>query len=826
MRSTLKSGFRLLRTAPGFSAAAILVLALGTGANTAVFSVVHAALLRPLPFPNADQLVRLYEAYDEPDTRANTLNLSELTVQQWREHGGATFSHFGAATGASVTLGGRGGAPARNVPAARITADFFPTLGLSPVLGRNFTAAEDRPGGPQVAIVSHDFWQRELGGGRDALGRKIPLDGGTYTIIGVMPRNFRHPYRTEVWLPLAAAYDPAAPRSHYLYGVARLQSGMTPAAAGAAVRRLCAAVNATHPHPQNPRRAFIRPLREGFVANLRPKLLVIAGAAGCTLLIASANFAGLLLARGVMRERELAVRAALGATRGRLMRDTLGQAGVLAALGTAAGVLLAAWLAPALVALSPEGADATGSAMREFDHAVRFDWPVFAFAAGMLVVAGAGFGLLPAWRNARSDLRDALSRGNRTASLDPGARRALGALVIGEVAVAAVLLVASALLVQYFKRLVDQPWGLATEHRFAFNAMLSGRLYADGAARGRTIEQALAELRALPGVKSATATLPHPLNPARQLISLNVDGSAPPEPRGFYLGYLRVTHPGYFATVGQQLLRGRDFSAHDRAGSAPVTIVSQSMAARFWPGEDPLGKRIKWGRLDSPRPWFTVVGVVADTKAVVDPNDGEIVGTVCLAAPQVLALSNAFEEFTFVLELAGPAAAPALGGLESAATAALSRADNRLAAYQMAPLDQVAADTRVAERFALVLVSLFAVLGLVLAAVGLYGLLAVQVARRTREYGVRAALGATASQIVALVSREAGRLLAWGLLFGSATAWAVLRFAQWRWPDLPAPGPLAFVVAGVVLAAALALAAWLPARRAARVNPMVALRAE
>lgn len=811
---------RLLAKSPGFTAAAVLVLALGIGVNTAIFSVVEAALLRPLPFPEPDRLVRLYEAFDEPDTRANTLNLSEITVQQWREHGGDIFTGVGAATGASVTLGNHTGEAPRYLPAARITHDFFTVLGLSPALGRNFTADEDKPNAPRTVLISHDLWQRQFAGNPVILGEVILLDGTPHTIIGVMPAKFRHPYRAEVWVPLAAAFDPRAGRGHYLYGVARLQPGVTIAAADAAMRRLCANLNAGATNAGNPVRAYIRTLRTGFVADIQPKLLAIYGAALCALLVAAANFAGLLLSRAVEREGETAIRAALGASHPRLLRESLAQSLTLAALGTAAGLLLATWITPALVALSPEGSDATGSAMREFDHAVRLNLPVFAFATGALLLAGFGFGLLPAWRASRTDLRSAMGSGARGATLDRGTRRLLGTLVVGEIAIALVLLVGAGLLTHHFRRLVEEPWGFATENRLTFNVSLD-RLYPEAAARTSVLEKIQTELRALPGVRSATVTLPHPLNAARQLISNNPEGITPPEPRGFHLAYLRATMPGYFATVGQILVRGRDFTAGDHATGPNVCIINESFARRYWPGEDPIGKRVKWGRLDSPRPWSTVVGVVADIKAVVDPNDGEINGTLHLPLPQVLAASASFNEFIFVLETA---VAPL--SLENAARGALARVDPRLAAYEMTDIAAAAAETRTTERFALTLVALFGVLGLVLAAIGLYGLLALQVTRRTREFGVRAALGATAAGIVRLVAAQGLRLLAGGFVLGGLGSWAALRVARSQWPELPVANPLIFAAAAFVLSLAVGLACWLPARRAAKVDPMVALRSE
>ncbi|MDI1335665.1 MAG: ABC transporter permease [Lacunisphaera sp.] len=820
MLQDLRHAFRQLAKSPGFTAAAVLVLALGIGVNTAIFSIVEAALLRPLPFPEPDRLVRLHEAFDQPDTRANTLNLSELTVQQWREHSGEIFTGFGAATGTSLTLGAATGTPPRYLPTARVTADFFTVLGVAPVLGRNFTAAEDKPGAARTVIIGHDLWQRQFGGRSDALGQVLLLDGTPHTVVGVMPPTFRHPYRADIWVPLAAGFDARAGRGHFLYGVARLKPGVTAAAADAAMRRICASLNAAAPDASNPVRAYIRPLREGFVADLRPKLLAIYGAALCALLVAAANFAGLLLARAVEREGETAIRAALGASRRQLLRESLAQSLLLAALGTAAGLLIATWFSPLLVALSPEGSDATGSAMREFDHAVRLNLPVFGFATGTLLLAGLGFGLLPAWRASRADLRSAMTGGGRGATLDRGTRRLLGALVVGEIAVALMLLVGAGLLTGHFRTLVTQPWGFATENRLNFKVTLD-QLYPTPEARTQALDKALGEFRAVPGVRSATVTLPHPVEAARQLISNNPAGAVPPEPRGFHLAYLRATVPGYFATTGETLLRGRDFTTADNAAGQHVCIVNEAFARRYWPGKDAVGQLVKWGRLDGPRPWFTIVGVAADTKIIEDPNDGEINGTLHLPLAQVLAASVTFNEFTFVLETAVEPRS-----LENTVRAALARVDPRLAAYELSTMAEQVALTRVTERFALTLIGLFGLLGLVLAAIGLYGLLALQVTRRMREFGIRAALGSTAAGLIRLVATQGAWLLTGGFVFGGAAAAIAVRIARSQWPELPAASPLVFALAGLVLALAVSLASWLPARRAARVDPIVALRAE
>ncbi len=821
MLDDLRYALRVLFKTPAFSAIAVLTLALGIGANSAIFSVVNAALLRPLPFPKADRLVRVYEAADDNGARGTTLNLSEQTVRQWREFGHDIFEGIGAATGSNVTVGALGNEPARNTAAARIDAQFLHVLGLAPELGRGFTVAEDQPGGPAVALISNDLWREQLGARPDIVGTTLLIDSVPHTIVGVMPKMFRHPYRANVWLPLAMAPALPAQANHYLYGVGRLRAGITPTQAEAAVRRMCAAIKQQSPDPNNAHAAYLPPLAESFVTDLRPKLLVIEAAAFCALLIAAANFAGLLLTRVVEREGEFALRAALGASRGRLVRQHLAQAVLLALAGTVLGLMIAWWATPALVAMSPEGADATGSAMREFDYVVRLDWPVFAFAAGVMLAVGLGFGLLPALRAARTDLRGAISSISRGATLDKNTRRLLGSFVVVELAVAAILLVASLTAAQYFRTLLDEPWGFSTEGRVAFSANYSERLFS-GVAEQQTIDATLSRLREIPGVGSVTVTCPSPMNAPRDLITCNPEGSQAPEPTGFYLSYLRVAPPGYFKSMGQQLLRGREFLESDGPNTSPVCAVTASFARRFWPGQDPIGKRVKWGRLDGARPWLTVVGLVGDTKVNADSRDGEVIGTLTRPLAQMLAIvPNPLDDVTFIVEMKSGHLA-----LDSAIRAAVMRADSRVAVYHLTSLEQAAAESRVTERFIFVLVSLFGALGLVLAAVGLYGLLSLNVARRQREFGIRSALGATAAQLIRMVTRQGATLLAIGFVVGGLAIVLLVRLVHSQWVGMPGPDTLSWIIAGGVLCFVVGLACWVPARRASRIDPVIALRAE
>jgi putative ABC transport system permease protein len=819
----LRYAMRMLAKQPAFTAIAVLTLALGIGANTAIFSVVEGTLLRALPFPHAEQLVRIYEAQDDNGARAASLNLTDRTVQHFREFGGDIFQDVAAGTGGAAVVGLNDGSPAQTIPAARITSNFFLVLGLPPAHGRTFTAEEGRANSAPVVIISDDFWRNTLESRRDVIGSTILVDGTPHTIVGVMPKSFRHPYRASIWLPLALdAENLAMINNHYLYGAARLRPGVTLAQAEGAVRRMCAAINRDDPNPANARAAYMPPLRESFVMDLRPKILVIVGAAACALLIAAANFAGLLLARVIEREGEFALRAALGASRRRLVTQQLVQAVLLSVIGTALGLLIASWATPFLFALSPEGADATGSAMREFDYAARLDLPVFAFAAGVMGVLGLGFGFLPAARASRTDLCGAISTTARGATLDRNARRLLGSLVVIELAIAAALLTASLTATQYFRKLVEEPWGFETQDRTAFNVTVPDRFFPTPAAKQNALEAALAQLRALPGVDSATVVSPSPMDASWTLMLFNAEGSPAPEPRGVYTAYSRVPVPGYFQSIGQPLLQGRDFLESDGPNAPLVCIISQSIARRFWPNQSPIGKRIRWGRLDGSRPWFTIIGVVGDMKAIADPRDGEVLGMIARPLAQMLAQPTvpALDDITFVLHAKGRAIS------ESTIRAALARADARLAAYNVVSLADAAAQSRTTERFIFVLVSSFGFLGLILAGVGLYGLLSLQVTRREREFGIRTALGATARQIIELVARQGATLLGLGFVAGALATWGIVRLVRSQWAEMPAPNSIAWLCAGAVLALAVVIASWLPARRAARVDPVVALRAE
>ncbi|HUG10733.1 MAG TPA: FtsX-like permease family protein, partial [Opitutaceae bacterium] len=581
----------------------------------------------------------------------------------------------------------------------------------------------------------------------------------------------------------------------------------------------CARINAESPLANAATGGAVLPLHEIWVADLKPKLLAITIAAAFVLLIAGANISSLLLARHIEREGDSSIRMALGASRRTLVRESLAQSLVLAAIGTALGVMLAVWMIDPLVALSPLGSDASGGVLREFDVPIKVNPAVLAFSAGVALLLALGFGLLPAVRNSRAQFGNVLKGVGRSGTLDAGSRRWLRLIVVGEVAVAVVLLVSTALMVRSFKNLIAENWGYEIENRLAMDVTFTDRLRAEHGDRVRYVEQGLEQLRALPGVRSAYATTPHQMYPAFSLAALTPEGTTPPEPRGYYLAYHRMVFPGYFSDSGVQILRGRAIDETDRAEGRFVAVVSEGFAKRMWPGEDAVGKTIKRGRADSTRPTYVVVGVAADRKAIIDRDDGDVVGNWYL--PYAQNPGYLADTVTFVIE-----AAVAPETLEAPARAALATVDPRIAAANFNTLDRLVDASYANDRFAVLLIGMFGALGLLLAAMGLYGLLAFQVVRRTREIGVRTALGANARDIVAMVLREGGALLLTGLVVGIAASLALTRLLNAELHNVSATDPAAYLAAAVVLGVATAFACWLPARKAAKVDPMVALRAE
>jgi putative ABC transport system permease protein len=809
----LRLASRQLRRAPAFSAAVIAIAALGVGANAAIFSVVRAVMLRPIPMAEPDRLVRIRENFAN-GAEETQLNLAPITWRRWRESN-TVFTDIAVATGAAFTLTGEGAA--EYVPAAVISHNFFSVLGVRPALGRDLLPEEDRPGAARVVLISHGFWQRVLGGAPDVIGRVITLDGEKRTVVGVMPQTFRHPYRAQIWAPIALNLDPALNAGHYLYAPARLKPGVTLGQAEEAMRQLCDRLAREYPSPTSPRQAQIVPLQDSFVRDSKPKMVAILAAALFVLLIAGANIASLLLARQVSRATETSVRSALGASRGALLEEFLAHSLLLAAIGSLLGVLLASALTGPLYALSPMASDATGNAMREFDTTVRIDGQVLLLTAGLTLLVGLGFGLLPALRGSRDGLQLAIKGASRGSTLDRGTKGTLSSLVVAEIAVAVVLLVGTSLMIRSFSNLIALDWGFETKDRLTFTASFSDQLRPEHAQRVSYIDQALERLRSLPGVEGSTATTLDFVSLGRNLAGVTPQGSTPPSGRGYFIVSHKMVVPGYFKDLGIPILKGRAIDDTDRPDGPKVAVISEGFAKYFWPGQDPIGKTIKRGRPDDPRPPYLVIGVARDVYGTSDPTDGELPGMWYL--PYAQNPNYLANDVGFVVHSALPTEV-----LQRQIRTELAKVDPAIAPYDFATLDRLIEDTRVEDRFGLLMMSLFGGLGLLLSAVGLYGLLSFQVAHRTREFGIRSALGAGATDTLRLVFGQGGRLVAVGLGLGLMSALALTRIIESQLHDVSGADPLAYAAAGLVLSSAAALACALPARRAARVDPMVALR--
>lgn len=803
--SDFRYALRMLGRHRGFTAVVLLTLTLGITANTAIFSVVDAVLLRPLPYADAGRLVMVWNR-DERGSRG-PLAVGELL--DWRRES-RSFSYMAALDFGSFNLTGTGD-PER-LRGARVSADLFPLLGVRPLVGRWPRADEDRPGAPRVVLLSHALWQRRFGADPNLVGRTVRLDDESWTVIAVMPAGFDFPAqvvgeRLDLWVPIAFSAETAADRAvHRLGAVGRLAPAVGLAGArselgAVAARTARKAGVAAAEAPEGS--VELVPLRDQLAGSVRRPLLLLLGAVATLLLIACGNIAGLLLARAVDRQGEMSLRAALGAGPERLLRQLATESLTLALLGSALALLLAPSAIRAVVALAP--ADLPGLAT------VRLDSAVLLFTVALGIVTGVIFGLAPAWQVLRRASFVALQHGAR--SVAGGRAWTRGVLLAGEVALTSALLVVAVLLVDSFRQLTQIAPGFQASGAMTAYVALPPARYPDAAARAGVAEELLASARALPGVSAAGLGRYLPMAGGNAFFDVTLEGTAGEPPRET-AAYWRVTSPGYFAALGIPLRRGRDFHAGDRDGAPGVAIVSETMARRLWPGASPLGRRLKVAGLNEEAPWLEVVGVAGDVRHL--GLDRETTPEVYVAWAQ-----SPSSFFTLVLRTDGdplPLAAPL--------RAAVAAIDPSLPLADVRPMAQVVARSVAPSRFRTLLVGIFAALALALAATGTYGLLAHGVAARTREIGVRVALGAHPLGIARLVMGSVARLTAIGLAVGAAGGFAVggslagLLFGVDRFDPLPY-GATTLLVAVVALVASA-----VPLRRAFRIGPAIALRAE
>ena len=796
--SDLRYGARSLRTSPGFTFVAVATLALGIGASTAIFSAVHPILFAPLPYPNADRLVAVLENGRTGDTTfAMYLTLSQRArsfdalsaIRSWQP----------ALTGFDV--------PER-LDGQRVTAGYFKVLGVSPVMGRDFTAEDDVPGRTRIAIVADRLWRTRLGSDPAVLGRTLRLDDTPYIVVGVMPAAFQNAIAPDVqiWTPLQ--YDPALPFDgrewgHHLSAIARLGAGVAPAAAAAETNAIGGAMlDQWRPNTYGPNTQFaVTPLGDALVSGVRPVLLAMAGAVLLVLAIACVNVTNLLLARGAHRRGEFALRAALGAGRARLVRQLLTESILLGGLSAAAGLAVALVAVRTLVAIAPAALPRAAS--------IRVDGAVLIFALGVAGLAGLAFGLLPALEAAGSDPhRDMQEASQRTARPHGRARRLL---VVAEVALAFVLLVGAGLLLRSVRELLAVPPGFAVADRLTLQVQLVGRRFTETGAATTLLGQALDEVRQVPGVAAAGFTSQLPLSGDRDEYGARflADGT---QPDTTFPAYRYAISDGYFAAIGTPILRGRAIDDRDRADAPLAAVISASLAAARFGTNDPLGRKVTIG----PAGPFTVVGVAGDVRqASLASTDGN---AVYINAQQWPFADRAYSLVIETRERPGPLAA----GVEQA----IWSVDKNQLIVRVATMEALVERSTAERRFAMVVFEGFAGAALTLAAIGIYGILAVGVSERTREIGVRSALGATHAQIVGLVLQQGAGLTVAGMLIGLAGAAVASRSLATLLFGISRLDPVTYVTVCALLAIVASAACAVPAWRAVRVDPSIALRAD
>jgi predicted permease len=811
LKQDLAYALRLLAKNPRFTAVAVLSLAIGIGATTAIFTVTNALLLRPLPYKDADRLVILWN-------RSPGLNVT----QDWFSPGqyldikaeNQVFEQVAATIDSSFNLTGQG-VPYR-VEGARVSSSIFPLLGTQAILGRAFSPDDDDEGKTPSAILSYGFWQQHFGGDTSVVGKTLSLNGNSVAIVGVMPRDFtlnkevmptvNKIASAQILLSLPLGQGKRTVRTNEDYNIfGRLRPGVTVVQAQADIDRIVTGMKQQYPNNYPPASGFmisVVPLLEQVVGEVRRPLLILLGAVGFVLLIACANVANLQLARAAVRQKEIAVRTAVGAVRSRIVRQLLTESVVLSSIGGLLGLLLAFAITRLLRLLGPDTLPRLGE--------IGVDGRVLAFTFLVALLTGIAFGLAPAWRASRVDLNGVLKDSGRS-SVGKGHHRLRSLFVVVQVALAIVLLIGADLLVRSYQRIQNSNPGFDARNVLSLRLSLPSSKY-KGAAVTNFYKQLAERIKALPGVEAAGTSYSLPMSSvALAWGPITIEGYVPRNSADFIMSNERFVSPGYFTALGVPLVSGRYFDERDVKGAAETVIVNENLAQRFWPNQDPLGKRLERGDQE---PWRTVVGVVRDTKefsvddeppiSIYHPHEQFPIGTM----------------FVVIRTAVDPAQ------MTSAVTREIQALDPELPAFEFMTMDQRLAQSLARRRFSTLLLSAFALVALILAAIGIYGVIAYSVTQRTKEIGIRMALGARPARIMEMVVRQSLLLAAAGVIAGLAGAFALTRIMASLLYGVSATDLPTFIVPPLVLGVIALVASYFPARRAARVDPTVALRSE
>ncbi len=798
----IRYGFRMLYTNRGFTAIALLALALGIGANTAIFSVVNSVLLRPLPYRDPQRLLVIWENYQQRGGPEREW-ASPADYRDFRDQA-QSFEHVAALIGWGPTLTGQG--DPEDLQGAGVSNDTFAMLGVEPALGRSFAPEDDKPGAGRVVVLSHQLWQRRFGADPSIIGKSLALGGESYTVIGVMPRSLSFPIlnNTDIWrtaTPLLAAIRGCDRGCVILRLIAKLKPEVTLEAARAEMGAITQQIAERFPESNKGVGATLVPLQEQLVGDVRPAMLVLFGAVGLVLLIACANVANLLLVRAAAREKEVAIRAALGASRARLIRQHLTESLVLATIGGGLGLLIAFWMVDLLVSFAPKGTPRV--------EEIAIDPGVLAFTLGMAVLTGVVFGLAPALLSSKTNFNRALKEGGRDTATTSRGARLRSALVVSEVALALMLLIGAGLLIKSFVNLQRVDPGFNPKSVLRIDVVLPRARYPEQIQSAAFYKQLLDRVAVLPGVQSAGAVSSLPLSGGGTDSDFAIEGRPVAEPGHPQVAWYNSVTPDYFRAMGIRLLRGREFTEADNADAPKVALISESMARRYFPDEDALGKRLVFGKYAR-----QIVGIISDVR---------FFGLNLDARPSM-----------YFPHLQSPARAMSLVvrtqpnplTLAGAIRGEVSTIDRDLAVSNVMTMDELVGVSLAEPRFTLFLLGAFAAVAMLLSAIGVYGVVSYSVTQRSHEIGVRMALGAQMNDVLTLVISQGMSLALGGVALGLIAAFALSRVMDSLLFGVSATDLTTFATTSLILAGVALGACFVPARRATRVDPMVALRYE